>query len=218
MENFIFGEDLGTEIIPRCGNCRCGKCPVVGHTYLFKEEQELKLIHVNLEYDVVNQCWVTSYPRLVDPSTLQNNYHAALATLRKTEQTLSKDKQWTETYKRQMEDMLDRGVAKKLSEEEIQKWSGPIFYISHLAVVNPKSNSTPVCIVFNSSQVYKGTSLNSCLAKGPDCYMINLLGILLRSREEQVALVGDIRKMFNLKTDVYVMTRVNIGRHHGSSY
>ena len=62
VENFTFGEDLGTEITPRCGSCHCGKCPVVGHTYSFKEEQELKLIHENLEYDVANQCWVTSYP------------------------------------------------------------------------------------------------------------------------------------------------------------
>ena len=131
----------------------------------------MKLIHENLEYDVAHQCWVTSYPWLVDTSTLPNNNHAALATLRKTEQTLSKDKQWVETYQRQMEDMPDRGVARKPSEEELQKWSGSLFYISHLAVVNPKSNSTPVSIVFNSSQLYKGTSLNSCLAKGPDCYM-----------------------------------------------
>ena len=167
MSDFICAEDLGTEITPRCGSCRCGKCPVVGHTCSFKEEQDWKLIRENLEYDVAHQCWVTSYPWLVDPSTLPNNYHAALATLRKTEQTLSKDKQWVETYQRQMKDMLDRGVARKLSEEELQKWSGPLFYISHLAVVNPKSNSTPVRIVFNSSQVYKGTSLNSYLAKGP---------------------------------------------------
>ena len=124
MENFICGEDLGTEITPRCGSCRCGKCPVVGHTYSFKEEQE-KSIHENLEYDVAHQCWVTSYPWLVDPSTLPNNHHAALATLRKTEQTLSKDKQWVETYQRQMEDMQDRGFARMLSEEELQKWSGP---------------------------------------------------------------------------------------------
>ena len=63
--------------------------------------------------------------------------------------------------------------------------------------------------------------------------MNNLIGILLRWREEQVALVGDIRKMFHsihlkplekhchrflwrdLETDrepdVYVMTRVNMG-------
>ena len=62
---------------------------------------KLKLIHENLEHDVANQCWVTSYPWLLDPSTLPNNYHASLATLRKTEQTLSKDKQWGETYQRQ---------------------------------------------------------------------------------------------------------------------
>jgi len=124
----------------------------------------------------------------VDPSTLPNNYGAALATLKNTERTLSKDEQWAETYQKQMEDM---------SQGELQKWSGPTFYISHLAVVNAWSHSTPVRIVFNSSQVCQGTSLNSCLAKGQVCYMNNLIGILLRWREEQVALVGDIRKMFN---------------------
>ena len=112
------------------------------------------MIRENLEYDVAHQCWVTSYPWLDDPSAVPNNYDAALATLRKTEQTLSKDKQWVETYQRQMEDMLHGSVARKLSEEDIQKWFGPLFYFSHLAVVRPKSNSTPVRIVFNSSQVY----------------------------------------------------------------
>ena len=108
-----------------------------------------------------------------------------------------------------------------------------MFYISHLAVVNPHSNSTPVRIVFNSSQTHKGVSLNACLAKGPDSYMNNLVGILLRWREERVALIGDIRKMFNsvyLKAleqhchrflwrdlqqhrppDIYVIQRVNMG-------
>ena len=85
MENFICGEEIGTEITPRCGSCRCGKCPTVGHTYSFKEEQELKLIQGNLEYDGVKQCWVTSYPWLVDPGTLPNNYSSALATLKSTE-------------------------------------------------------------------------------------------------------------------------------------
>ena len=76
-------------------------------------------------------------------------------------------------------------------------------------------------------------SLNSSLAKEPDCYMNNLIAILLRWREEQVALVGDIRKMFhsihlkpleqhchrllwrdletNQEPDVYVITQVNMG-------
>ncbi|CAB4022924.1 Hypothetical predicted protein [Paramuricea clavata] len=118
----------------------------------------------------------------------------ALVTLENTERTLQKDELWANTYKEQMNDMVHRKVARPLTSLEIQQWKGPIFYISHLAVLNPKSNSTPVRIAFNSSQVYKGVSLNSCLAKGPDCYMNNLIGILLRWREEAVALVGDIRK------------------------
>ena len=40
-------------------------------------------------------------------------------------------------------------------------------------------------------------SLNSCLAKGPDSYKTNLLGVLLRFWEDFVVLVGDIRKMYN---------------------
>ena len=155
------------------------------------------MIQGNLEYDSVKQCWVTSYPWLVDPGTLANNYGSAFATLKNTERTLGKDERWADTYQKQMEDMMERGVARKLAQKELQEWSGPKFYISHLAVVNTWSHSTPVRIVFNSSQVCQGMSLNSCLAKGPHCYMNNLIGILLRWREEQVALVGDIRKMFH---------------------
>ena len=233
ITSVIQGEEVGTEVLPRCGGCRCSKCPVVGHTYSFREEQELRMIRENLEYDEEKRCWITSYPGTSDPALFPDNYDQALATLKKTERTLDKDVQWADTYQKQMEDMVQRGVSRKLSDEEKRDWRGPQFYISHLAVSNPRSQSTPVRIVFNSSQVYKGASFNSYLAKGPDCYMNNLLGILLRWREEQVALVGDIRKMFNsgllkpleqhchiflwrdLNTerdpDVYVMNRVNMG-------
>ena len=64
-------------------------------------------------------------------------------------------------------------------------------------MANPGSNSTPVRNVFNSSQSYHGVSLNSCLAKGPHAYINNLIGILLRRKEEHVAFVGDLKKMFN---------------------
>ena len=90
---FIEGEEMGTETNPSCGSCRCGKCPVRGHTYSFKEEQELKIIQENLEYDEQNRCWRTSYPWILDPSTLPDNYNAALSILEKTERTLRKDEQ-----------------------------------------------------------------------------------------------------------------------------
>ena len=229
---FLLAEDLGTTVDPRCGACKCGKCPLPGHTYSFREEQELKEIRENLKYDEEKECWTTSYPWLVDPSQLPDNYQAAFATLRSTEKRLQSDESWKQKYSEQIKDMADRGVARKLTKEEISSWKGPVFYLSHLAVENPKSTSTPVRIVFNSSQPYKGMSLNSCLAKGPDSYRTNLLGVLLRFREEPVVLIGDIRKMYNSvylemleqhthrflwrdledrAPDVWCVTRVNMG-------
>ena len=233
VETFIKGDELATETNVKCGSCRCGKCPVTGQTYSFKEEQELKMIQEGLEYDAEQRCWITSYPWLKDPSQLPDNYQTVLGTLRSTERRLEKDKVCADAFEEQIQDMLKRGVARRLTAEELAEWNGPKFYLSPLVVYNPKSNSTPVRAVFNSSQLHKGVSLNSCLAKGPDCYINNLLGVLLRWREEAVALVGDIKKMFNsvhLKAleqhchrflwrnldtskapDVYVITRVNFG-------
>jgi hypothetical protein len=96
---------------------------------LFKEEQELKVIRENLEYDESCQCWITSYPWIVDPKGLPNNYNAALATLEKTERTLLKDEHWENTYKQQMEDMVIRKVARPLTATELQEWTC-VLYIS----------------------------------------------------------------------------------------
>jgi len=155
-----------------------------------------------------------------------------LATLKSTERVLKRDPSWASKYNDQIEDMVSRGVARILNGEEIASWNGPRFYLSHLAVSNPKSASTPVRIVFNSSQVYKGYSLNSFLAKGPDSYLNNLVGFLLRWRENYIAVAGDIRKMYNSihieemeqhchrflwrnledrEPDIYVIPRVNMG-------
>ena len=234
IDDFIHSEEMVTEIIPRCGSCKCGKCPIPGHTYSFREEQELNMIRSNLKYDRERKIWCTKYPWSSDPYQLPNNYQQCLATLRSTEKSLKKrGERWGEIYTQQIEDMIERGVARKLTQNELDAWTGPAYYISHLAVENHKSNSTPVRIVFNSSQKCRGVSLNDCLIKGPDNYINSLIGILLRWRENPVTLVGDIKKMFHsiatdettqhchrflwrgLQTeklpDTYVITRVNMG-------
>ena len=231
-DSFLQGEELGTLVNPQCGACKCGKCPLVGHHFSFREEQELRQIRANLKYDSQGEYWVSSYPWIADPSLLPNNYHAVLATLRNTEKRLSLEPSWREKYSSQIQDMADRGVARKLSRSEVESWDGPVYYLSHLAVENPKSNTTPVRIVFNSSQQFKGVSLNSFLAKGPDTFKANLLGILLRFRENPVVLIGDISKMYNSvhlesleqhthrflwrdfedrPPDIWAITRVNMG-------
>ena len=92
----------------------------------------------------------------------------------------------------QIKDMVARDVSRKRSKED----KGPIRYISHHEVLKPYSKSTPVRIVFNSSAKYMGHVLNEYWAKGPDL-LNNLVGVLRRFRENQVALMGDIRKMYH---------------------
>ena len=66
-------------------------------------------------------------------------------------------------------------------------------YISHHEVLRPEKRSTPVRIVLNSSSVYR---LNDYWLKGPDL-LNSIFGVVLRFRENQVAISGDISKMYH---------------------
>ena len=69
-------------------------------------------------------------------------------------------------------------------------------YIAHHEVLRPEKKSTPVRIVFNSSASYQGHKLNDYWFKGPDL-LNNLFGVVLRFRENEVAVSGDISKMYH---------------------
>ena len=36
-EMFSEAEALGTAVIPNCGGCKCGRCPVPGSRYMFEQ-------------------------------------------------------------------------------------------------------------------------------------------------------------------------------------
>ena len=109
-----------------------------------------------------------------------------------TEKSLRRDPSWEKTsYCDQINDMITRGVARKLPLAEVT-------CILHCPpVVKHDSQSTPVRIVFDSSHNYRGHCLHDYWMKGPDAYMNNLLNVLLNFRENSVGIVGDIRKMYN---------------------
>ena len=80
-----------------------------------------------------------------------------------------------------MHDMVTRGVARQLTEDELTSYMGPVQYINHHEVMRPDSSSTPCRIVFNSSANFRGHVLNDYWAKGPDM-LIDLLGLMLKFR------------------------------------
>lgn len=73
-----------------------------------------------------------------------------------TEKRLAKNEEHAIVYWKQIEDMIEREVTRKLSQTELENYKGPIHYISHHVVLKPDSKSTPVRTVFNSSARFMG--------------------------------------------------------------
>ena len=69
-----------------------------------------------------------------------------------------------------------------------------IWYLPHHTVQNPNKPGK-IRRVANAASKYRGQSLNSNLLTGPDL-LNSLLGILLRFRENPVAILADIESMF----------------------
>ena len=233
VEQFHSVESLGVNCTPKCGGCRCGKCHTGGKDMTLLEEKEFDIIKKGLEFKNTTGRYEACYPWVVDPINLPRNRNFAYALLESTEKRINRDPLHAETYKKQIQDMIDRKVARKVTEKELKEYKGPTFYLTHHDVMNPQSASTPMRVVFNSSARTRGSfSLNDCLAKGP-CLLNQLLGILLRFRQDRFAFIGDIRKMFHSidipiqdqmthlflwrdmnqekNPDTYAMTAVNMG-------
>ena len=158
------------------------------------EIEEAKIIEDSCK-KLGNQ-WMVSYPWKNDPKNLPDNRNQAMKRLEATERRLERNSEHAKAYDQQIMEMNELNFARKLEEKEVNDYQGPVHYIAHHSVVKPESKSTPVRIVFNSSSVYQGHCLNDYWLKGPDL-LNNLFGVILRFRENQVALSADISKMYH---------------------
>ena len=162
-----------------------------------KDERELRMIEEKLVLDTKNGRWmIEEYPWIKNPQELCNNRKVAVAKLHATERRLLNKPEYKDVYGSQIQDMLDRKAARRVTQNELDNYTGPQYYLAHHAVSKPDSKSTPVRIVFDCAAQYMGLSLNDCLAKGPSLLNV-LLGVLLRFRQNRVAFMGDIRKMYH---------------------
>ena len=230
VDGFYNIESMGVDCNPKCGGCKCGHCPLGSKSYTLKEERELKLIEEGLQYK--GDHWVARYPWLRSPLGLPDNYTYVVARLKSLERRLLRNPEHCKIYQQQIDDMISRKVAHRLTSKELEEYKGPVYYIAHHEVWKHDSVSTPCRIVFDSSGKFGSYVLNDFWAKGPDL-INNLLGILLRFREGPVAMTGDIRKMYhsikigildqhthrflwrdnnpNIKSNIYVMASVSFG-------
>lgn len=93
-----------------------------------------------------------------------------------------------------MSDVLRKGHAEIVPEEQLHQKDGRLWYIPHHGVYHKRKKT--IRVVFDCTSSFQGTSLNSELLQGPDLTN-TLLGVFLRFRQEPVAVMGDIEGMFH---------------------
>ena len=95
-------------------------------------------------------------------------------------------------YQKTLDTDIEKGYVKPVIFSSIAP--SRVWYLPHHPVTNPNKPGK-VRRVSNAASVFKGNSLNSNLLTGP-VLINNLVGLLLRFRENPVAVSADIEAMF----------------------
>ena len=239
VERFFEIEGLGISCKPECGGCKCGKCHLGGKNMTLSDEKEYHVMKSYISFNPETGRFISKHPWKENRDCLVYNESMAFAVMKSTEKQLKKKgDHYISSYSAEIQGMLDRKAARRVTEEELRNYEGQKYFLTHLAVEKPDSKSTPLRIVFNSSARFKGYSLNDCSMKGPSL-LNSLYGILLRFCAETYAFVGDLSKMYhsidipvddqmmhlflwrdcneNIKPDVFAMTVLNMGNKPSSA-
>ena len=131
---------------------------------------------------------------------LPTNQRTGIVCLRNQVRKLQKTPALLKEYDKIIRDQLAAGIVEKVPAVDLAR---NVHYLPHHAVVRENASTTKVRIVYNGSSKdgKHGVSLNDCLHTGPSLNPL-LLDILLRFRENRVALAGDIEKAFlNVEVD-----------------
>lgn len=91
-------------------------------------------------------------------------------------------------------EVINKGHAEVVPQEELERSDGKVWYIPHHGVYHPIKGT--ISVVFDSSTTFLGTSLNSELLPGPGLTN-TLFGVLTRFRQEPVAVMTGIKSTFH---------------------
>ncbi|KAM7380993.1 hypothetical protein PAMP_004254 [Pampus punctatissimus] len=132
-------------------------------------------------------------PFKTDKPDLPDNKLCAVHRLSALERRLRKNEQYYNDYVHFMNDIITRGDAEKVPQDELE--NQPAWYIPHHGVYHPHKPGK-IRVVFDCSARFKDTSLNDNLLTGPDLTN-TLVGVLCRFRKEPIAIMCDVERMFH---------------------
>nr|XP_034339443.1 uncharacterized protein LOC105341007 [Crassostrea gigas] len=125
--------------------------------------------------------------------TMPNNRKQAEQRLISLSRKFENNIEFCDSYKAFMDKIISEGYAQQVPTENLQQNDGRVWYLPHHGVFHPKKNKLRV--VFDCVAKFKGTSLNDQLLQGPNLTN-TLIGTLIRFREDEIAVMGDVDSMF----------------------
>ncbi|KAL7825761.1 hypothetical protein SRHO_G00334990 [Serrasalmus rhombeus] len=105
-----------------------------------------------------------------------------------------KNSQFQADYTSFLNYVIAQGYALEIPSGELSRDDGKIWYLPHHGVYHPKK--LKIRVVFDCGASYQGTTLNGQLLRGPDITS-TLLGVIIRFRQEEVAVMADVEAMFH---------------------
>lgn len=129
------------------------------------------------------------------PLSLPNNRIVAVRRLELLKGKLRADTKSLSNYEQCIQDMVDKGYAERVSTEDLSRSDGAVWYLPHHGVTNV-NKPDKLRVVFDCSAKFHDQSLNDQVMQGPT--LINsLVAVLLRFRQDSIALMADIESMFH---------------------
>ena len=189
--------ELGTTPVPACERCAgCTDC-TFRRTRLSREDQEVvNRIEASLQVDEITGQMSGTYPWKPCVERMRSNLRQAMKIQTSVEQHMVKAGTHS-GFVEEVEKSIVDGRVREISEGEMEKWHGPVHYVTVFAVVKPGSLSTQTRVVSNSALKNAVTrlSLNDCMHPGPNA-LAALLDCLIFWRGVEVAVMMDMRKAY----------------------
>ena len=157
--------------------------------------EDVKFMNVmNNTTKLIGSHYCIDLPFRQENPLMPNNRHVAEQRLQSLKRKFAKNGQFKGEYITFLNNMVAQGYAEVVPSDQLKQSDGNVWYIPHHGVYHPRKGKLRV--VFDCGAAYKGTSLNCQLLQGPD-FTNSLVGVLVRFRQEPVAVMADIQAMYH---------------------
>ena len=138
--------------------------------------------------------WEMPLPFRDEHQSMPNNRAQAMRRLQGLLKMFIRKPEMKTDYLEFMGKIIEKGHASPVPRDEEPPSAGSFWYLPHFATYHNTKHT--IRVVFDLSCEFQGVLPNKALLPGPDL-MNNLIGVLIRFRKENVAVMCDVEHMFH---------------------